>query len=228
MADFLATYLVPQWRRSAILFALLIATIGLELANPQILKQFIDAAIDGATVDRLITIGLIFLAVALATQLVSVAETYVAEDVGLTITNALRADLTLHTLRLDPDFFSAHPPGELIERIDGDVGILADFFARFVVTILGNALLVLGLLIVLLQIDWRVAATIGLFTALALLAMNLLRGIAVSHWAAARQASADLFGFLEERLLSTEDIRANGGTGYVMRSFFARARNHVR
>src|SRR5690348_13978805 len=115
MADFLAAYLVPHWRRSAILFALLIATIGLELANPQILKQFIDAAVGGADVDRLIAIGLLFLAVALATQAVSVFETYVAEDVGLTVTNALRADVTLHCLRLDPDFFSTHPPGALIE-----------------------------------------------------------------------------------------------------------------
>src|SRR2546423_13714135 len=118
MADFLATYLLPQWRRSAFLFALLIGAISLELANPQILKAFIDSAVDGAAVDRLISIGLIFLAVAVATQIVSVVETYVAENVGLTVTNALRADLTLHCLRLDPDFFGAHPPGELIERVD--------------------------------------------------------------------------------------------------------------
>jgi hypothetical protein len=54
--------------------------------------------------------------------------------------------------------------------------------------------------------------------------MNRLRASTVPHWAAARQASADLFGFVEERLSGTEDIRASGATGYVMTRFQERSR----
>ena len=122
----LVTYLRPQWRRSVLLAALLCAAIALELANPQILRTFIDSAVGGAEINDLLAIGLLFLLVALATQVVSVAETYVAENVSLTATNALRADLTYHCLGLDPAFLNAHTPGELIERIDGDVSTLAN------------------------------------------------------------------------------------------------------
>ena len=139
-----------------VLACLLFAAIGLELANPQILRVFIDQATQGAEIDRLIGIALLFLAVAVATQVVAIVETYVAENVGLTATNALRADLTLHCLRLDPGFHSQHTPGELIERVDGDVNTLANFFSRFVVQVVGNALLMVGVLVLLLQIDWRV------------------------------------------------------------------------
>ena len=225
---FLATYLRPQSRRAILLAALLCAAIGLELANPQILRAFIDSAVGGAEVDRLLSIGLLFLLVALATQAVSIAETYVAENVGLTATNALRADLTQHCLGLDTEFLNAHTPGELIERIDGDVSALGNFFARFVIYILGNALLLVGLVALLVQIDWRVAMAVGGCVLLALVSMIGLRAIAVPHWHAARQASAELFGFLEERLLGTEDIRASGATSYVMRRFFERSRRVLR
>ncbi|MGI9145445.1 MAG: ABC transporter ATP-binding protein [Chloroflexota bacterium] len=224
----LATYLRPQRTRVLVLALLLLATIGLELANPQILRVFIDSAAQDADIDRLLAIGVVFLVVALATQLVSVAETFFAENVGLTATNALRADLTLHVLRLDPDFLAGHTPGELIERVDGDVGTLANFFARFVVYVMGNGLLVVGLVLLLVQIDWRVGVAMGGSVLLAILAMNRLRAVAVPYWAAARQASADLFGFLEERLAGTEDIRAMGATAYVMRRFHERSRRLLR
>ena len=125
----------------------------------------------------------------------------------------LRADLTRHCLGLDPDFLNAHTPGELIERIDGDVSTLANYFARFVIYVVGNALLIVGLVVLLFLIDWRVAAAVGVFLLLALVLMTSLRFVAVPHWNMARQASAELFGFLEERLLGTEDIRASGATG---------------
>lgn len=223
-----ARYLRPQWRRTLLLSALVVATIGLELANPQILRVFIDSATQSAEMDRLVTIGLVFLAVAIATQAVSIGETYVAENVGLTATNALRADLTLHCLRLDPEFLNSHTPGELIERVDGDVGTLANFFARFVVYVVGNGLLVIGVLILLLQLDWRVGLPMTISAVLALLVMNRLRASAIPHWAAAREASADLFGFLEERLAGTEDIRASGATDYVMTRFHERSRRLLR
>jgi ATP-binding cassette subfamily B protein len=211
-----------------VLAGLVLSAIGLELANPLILRTFIDSTMQSAEIGRLVAIGLVFLAVAVATQAASIAETYVAENVGLTATNALRADLTLHCLRLDSDFLNSHTPGELIERVDGDVATLANFFSRFVVYVVGNGLLVIGLVIVLVQIDWRVAAAMGTSVLLALVVMNRLRASAVPHWTAARQASADLFGFLEERLAGTEDIRASGATGYVMTRFHERSRRVLR
>ncbi len=59
-----------------------------------------------------------------------------------------------------------------------------------------------------------------LFTAIALFFLLTLRNIAVPHWRAVREAYAELFGFIEERLSGTEDIRSNGARSYVMRRLF--------
>ena len=221
----LATYLKPQRVRVATLALLLAASIGLQLAGPQILRSFIDTARAGAPLKTLVAVAVLFLVVALVTQAVSVAETYVAENVGWTAANGLRADLALHCLQLDPAFHNLHTPGELIERIDGDVAALGNFFSRFVVYVLGNAVLLLGVLALLFGVDWRIGLATTAFVVVALALLNRFRNFAVPHWAAARQTSADLFGYLEERLGGTEDIRSSGATAYAMRGFYAWSRD---
>ncbi len=213
----LLLYFWPQRRRVAMLSVLLLASLAVDLGNPLLLRAFIDAAQAQAPLDTLLTLAAVFLGVAFATQFVSVAETYVAQNVGLTATNRLRADLTRHLLHLDPGFHNAHTPGELIERVDGDVTTLGNFFSRFVIALLGNGLLLVGVLALLFGIDWRVGLAVLAFTVLALVTVNALRSVGVPHWAAARQAHAELFGFLEERLAGTEDLRSSGATAYALR-----------
>jgi ATP-binding cassette, subfamily B, bacterial len=227
-ADLLVRYVRPQGRRVAVLMVLLLGNIGLQLLNPQFLRTFIDGAGSGAPMRTLVVAALAYLAVAMLSQVSSVFETYMSEQVGWAATNRLRTDLTLHCLQLDMAFHKEHTPGELIERIDGDVTALANFFSRFIVYVLGNALLLAGVLVVLLRIDGRVGLVVTGIVGLGFVVANALRNLAVPHWIAARQASADLFGFLEERIGGTEDLRSSGATAYVTRLLPARLRRLLR
>src|SRR5690606_17403750 len=148
-----------------------------------------------------------------------------AEYVGWTATNNLRADLALHVLELDMGFHNRHTPGNLIERVDGDVFTLGNFFSRFIINILGNVLLTVGVIVLLIRIDWRIGLVVALFAAITIVALAVLGRYNSVRYAAARQAMAELIGFLEERISGTEDIRSSGATGYVMRrnDEFARA-----
>jgi ATP-binding cassette subfamily B protein len=218
--NLLVKYLKPQWPRVTWLAVLLFGSIGLQLVNPQIMRHFIDTAQAGGASATLLRAALLFTGVALVQQVTSVLATYVSENVAWTATNALRADLADHCLRLDMSFHNAHTPGEMIERIDGDVTALSNFFSQFVIRVLGNALLLVGVLALLFREDWRVGLALTGFALVALFTLGRFRDIAVPHWTAERQASADLFGFLEERLAGTEDIRASGAEAYVMRNFY--------
>lgn len=227
-AGLLAAYLQPLWRLVSLLGVALLAGIGLELLNPQLVRRFIDNAQTGASLAALLRLAGLFLLSALALQAVRVVESYLAAHVGLLATNRLRADLALHVLTLDMAFHNARTPGELIERVDGDVARLGNFFSRFVVHMLGNALLLVGLLALFFVLDVRVGAAM---TAVAVASMAViigLRDVAVPYWEKARQSSAALFGFLEERLATTEDLRANGATAYVLRRLHERSRELVR
>ncbi len=220
----LAKYLKPQWRWVVLLAVLLFAVIGLRVINPQIIRIFLDAAQAGAPLQPLLIAGGLFLLFALLVQAMSVSATYVGEKVGWTATNWLRADLALHAMQLDMSYHNARTPGEMIERIDGDVMDLAMFFSQLVVQVLGNLILLIAILIVVSLEDWRIGVGLVIFSIAALFAMNKVRSIAVPHWKTAREKHADLYGYLEEQLSGTEDIRSSGATDYVMRGLFVKGR----
>ncbi len=200
-----------------LLAAILCGTIGVQVVTPLLASRFIDQATSGGAPGDLIFLALLTIGLALAGQGMAVAETYVAENVSWTTTNALRADLLAHLLRLDATFHTAHTSGELIERVDGDVATLARFFSRFVVYVLGNGLLVVGVLGLLFHVDWRVGLGLSAFVVLALVSMLRIRALATPSWAAERQASAEFYGFLGEYLAGLEDIKSSGAGAFVLR-----------
>ena len=218
----LAKYLKPQWPRAVLLGVLLFAAIGSQLANPQIAKAFIDQAQAGEPFERLLRLALLFLGVALLTQVSIVAETYVADDLGWRTTNELRADLTRHVLSLDGSFHTEHGAGELIERIDGDVSTIADFFARFVVQILGSAVFLVGVLALLFREDWRVGLLLTAFALGALVYMTRGGAFVGVRARDTRRAAAALSGFVEERLGGLPDVKSSGADAYVMRRLHER------
>ncbi|MGB0386222.1 MAG: ABC transporter ATP-binding protein [Ardenticatenaceae bacterium] len=215
----LSQYLKPQWARALLLGVLLLSGIGLQLLNPQIMRYFIDTAVAGGAWQSLMNAALIFFGVALLNQGLSVLNTYFGEYVAWSATNALRLDLLLHCLKLDQSFHHGHTAGELLERIDGDVNALSNFFSRLTVGMLGNILLLLGVLLLLFREDWRVGVSLSFFALLALFMMVRIRQIAIVYWKEGREIIAKVYGFLGEQLTATEDIRANGARGYAIRGF---------
>ncbi len=226
--NLLVKYLRPIWSLTILLTVLLFTSIGLQLINPQIMRRFIDLAQSRAPEVLLVQNAVLFLGIALAQQVLSILATYTGENVGWTATNALRLDLARHCLTLDMSFHNVHTPGEMIERIDGDVTVMSNFFSQFIVQLLGNFLLLVGVLVFLFAADWRVGAGLTLFVIFSLIILYRLENIAVPYWEAERQSSADLFGFLEERLMGTEDIRSNGAKAYGMQRFFILMREQMK
>src|SRR4030095_7106924 len=161
-----------------------------------------------------------FISVALIQQVVAVAVTYLGENVAWTATNALRAELAEHALHLDMRFHNDHTPGELIERIDGDVTELATFFSQFALNLIANGLLLIGILVTLTIEDWRIGLAFTVFSMVTITILGRLRNIAIPHQKARREAEAQFYGFIEEQLSGTEDIRSSGAVDFSIRELF--------
>jgi len=202
--------------RFVLLGILLFSGIGLRVINPQIIRYFIDTVTTQGPASHLINAAILFIVVALFQQVLGVGAAYMGEYVAWTATNELRAELAWHCLNLDMSFHNNISSGELIERIDGDVAELSNFFSQFVIRVIGNMILVVGILIAIYIEDWRLGLIFTFFVIVTLLALNRVRGIAIPSQKAVREASADLFGYLEERLAGTEDIRSAGAVDFVL------------
>jgi ATP-binding cassette subfamily B protein len=217
----LARYLRPQAGKAGLMALLLLAGISLQLWIPQILRDFIDNAMAAAPVAQLRVTAIWFLAIAFGHQLLAAVATYFGADVGWTATNQLRRELAGHILGLDMSFHTSRTPGEMIERIDGDVTALSNFFSQFSVRVFGGLLLLLGILVLLWLENPFVGLALTLFTGLELVVLAWTRRVGVPATVAEREVNARLFGFIEERLGGIEDLRANGAGAHAMHRFGA-------
>lgn len=213
----LGAYFAPQRGRIALVAVLVLADIGLRLVNPQIVRMFLDTAQAGGPLSVLTTAGILYLLVGLLGRGVGLASAYAGLSLGWAATNRLRRDLAAHLLKLDMPFHKAHTPGELIERIDGDVTSLAEFFAEMLVRLIANGLLMLAILVLLYRENELVGALLTGYLAVVIVALVFVNKIGVRAWTAEREAWAEQMGFLEERFSGTEDIRGIGAERHHQR-----------
>jgi ABC-type multidrug transport system fused ATPase/permease subunit len=226
--DLLSRYLKPQIKWVILMAVALLAGIAIKLINPQVLRYFLDTAQAGGASRRLTMAAGLFLAFAILQQVMNLATQYIAALVGWSSTNNLRADLTLHVLRLDMSFHKLHTPGELIDRADGNVNQLSNFLSIFIVNVIGNGLLVVGILVILFRENAWVGLGMLAYTLLTLLVLRSIQMLAVPRWTAEREVSARLYGYIEERISGAEEVRAAGAESYVMRRLYEYMREFTR
>lgn len=215
----LTSYLRPHRRSVGVLALLVLADLAVQLGIPQLLRIIIDdATTPGPDHDLAVLAGLVVVG-ALLHQGLAVASTWVAERVGWGATNALRADLTEHVLDLDLGFHKNHPPGELLERVDGDVTALSNFFSSMVVKVMGNGLLIAGIAVLLVVQTPLLGMVLAAVLLVTLVAMVRLHTLAVPWWRAHRAAAAQTYGGLGEQVDGTEDIAANGAGPFMQERF---------
>jgi ATP-binding cassette subfamily B protein len=216
----LSKYLKPQLRGVVFLSVLLAFNIVLQLINPQIVSYFIDSVKGGKSSKVLITAAIIFIIAAVIQQFLKIAATYMAQNIGWTSTNALRIDLIEHCLNLDMKFHKSHQPGEILERVDGDVSALFSFFSKMILNLLSNLVLMIGVLALLFIKDWRIGLSMTAFVAAAVIILLNIQKIAVPKWVEERKINASFYGFLGENISSTEDVKSLGAVNYVMNKFY--------
>ena len=212
----LGAALHPERRTTASVLGVLMASVALRLAVPALLGRFVDDTVAGRPLASLTTVAVLYIAAALGAEALQLAVVWGAVNLSWRAGNRLRERLAAHALRLEMRWHAKHSPGQLIERIDGDVEALVVFFAEVLVAVVGSVVLVVGMLVVGFAIDWRSGIVLLLAAVASLSVMVRLRVAAVPAREAEREANAVLYGDLEERLGGLEDLRANGAGAFAV------------
>jgi len=218
--ELLYKYLKRQKIMVILLFLILLMNLVIQLVNPQILRYYIDAVTQNEGIENLLIAALLFIGFGIIRQVFKIVSTYISEKVGWTATNALRSDLIKHCINLDMDFHKAHQSGEMLERVDGDINALFSFFSTFVLQLLSNLGLLIGIILLLYREDWRIGLTLTVIAILDMVVMKYIEKKSLKHWEKSRAYNAQLYGFLGEQITSVEDINTCGAKNYTMNSLY--------
>ena len=153
----LLAYLKPYKGQALVALAFVLAVSFLELVGPYLTKVAIDVYIQARDWPGLMRLSLVFLAVLVLRMATGFVQAYVLQMTGQRIMYDLRSQIFGQLQRLPMRFFDTNPVGRLMTRVIGDVDVLNNLFVAGVVTVVGDVLVLLGIMGVLLWMNWRLA-----------------------------------------------------------------------
>src|SRR5438105_7396578 len=171
----LITYLRPYKLHVALATAAIIGHSALELAPPYLVKLVIDRYIPAHDVRGLSSIAALYLAVLAGSFVLDYAQTWLLQLTGQRIMFDLRMQIYEHLQRLDLRFYDRNPVGRLMTRVTTDVDVLNDLFTSGVVSVFGDVFTLVGIMVMMIWIDWRLAIVAFSVLPLILLFMQWFR-----------------------------------------------------
>jgi len=196
----LLRYLRPYKAAVAVSFLLIVLMAGLDLVGPYITKVAIDQHIMRGDAAGLSPLAALYLLALLAAFAVRFAQVYILQMTGQRIMMDLRREIYEHLQRLHVGHFDRNPVGRLITRVTTDVDAVNELFTSGVVTVFGDVFTLLGIMGVMLALDWKLALVTFAVIPLFFLVTNWFRRGSRQSFREVRKWIARINAFLQENL----------------------------
>ncbi len=203
----LLTYLRPYWRQVAVALVAIIAGAAAQLAQPYLVKLAIDRFIAVRRLDGLERLALAYLAILVAAFALEYLQTWTMQMTGQRIMFDLRMAIYGHLQRLDLGYYDRNPVGRLMTRVTSDVDVLNDLFTSGVVTIFGDVFTLVGIMAVMLGMNWRLALVAFAVLPLIALVAQWFRSHVRDSYRVVRGWIARINAFLNENITGMSTVQ---------------------
>jgi ATP-binding cassette subfamily B protein len=175
-------------------------TSACSLAQPYLLKIAIDRFIAQGDRPGLLRTGTLYGLAMVAEFGFLYLQYYLMMLVAQRSLAALRVDLVTHLQELPTTFFDRNPVGRLVTRLTTDVDVINEMFAAGALTILMDVATLLGIVAIMMTIDWHLAAVTLAVVPVVVVAINYFRVKARVNYRNIRDRLARLNAYLQESL----------------------------
>ena len=203
----LMTYLRPYTPRVAIAIAAIIGHSLLELAPPYLTKVVIDRYIPAGDLSGIGLVTMLFLLTLVGSFVLEYLQTWTMQITGQRIMFDLRMQLYRHLQRLDLRFYDRNPVGRLMTRVTTDVDVLNELFTSGVVSVFGDVFTLVGIMAVLVWMDWRLALVAFSVLPLILLITQWFRTNVRESYRTVRTWIARINAYLQERITGMSTVQ---------------------
>ncbi len=194
------SYVIPYWRRLALVVALSFVSTALSLALPYLSRILVDRALVGRDLLALYRTVALFALTSIAgfalTAFTGLRYTRVSADILFD----MRLALYRHLQRLSPRFYARTPLGEILARVNNDVGEIQRVAAESLLAWVGNVLFLAGSVGAMFWLDARLALVGIALVPASIWALGRVRTTLAARVKAVREASAGVGTFLIETL----------------------------
>jgi ATP-binding cassette, subfamily B, bacterial len=193
-------FVVPYWRRLTLVLVLSLVSTGVSLYLPLLTRDFFDQTLIGRDVSSLWRLAALFTATTAATFALNMISGLRYTRVSADILFDMRLQMYQHLQRLSPVFFARTRLGEILSRINHDLGDIQQIAAEAALAWVGNGLFLVGTVFMLAWLDVRLFVITVAIAPLSIIAAAHYRRRLEGHVETLRQQSADIGSFLVETL----------------------------
>ncbi len=199
-------------------FGLLFVIVACQLVGPWIIRYIIDhylnseqalvtALSDSERLRGLLNAAGIYAVVAVIGSGVGYIQAITLFRLGINIVTDLKARLFKHVLHLGLDFHEGFSPGKLISRVESDTETLKELFSDVSVNLIRNLLFFVGILVMMLVGNFRIAVWIMLLVPVLFGATFWFINFMRKYWREWRARWAILTGFVAEYVQGIDVIQ---------------------
>ncbi len=221
-------YLSPYQMRIYASILIIIAVSLLQVAGPIITKEGIDRYIRNHDVRGLNWIAALYLGIIILGFLLGYIQTYLLQLTGQQIMFDLRMQIFVHLQKLPLAFYDRNPVGRLMTRVTTDVDVLNEMFTSGVVTLLGDILVLLGILGAILYLNWKLALLAMSVIPLIFVITILFKIKARDSYRRVRTAIAQINAFLQEHISGMPVVQLFNHESRSLRRFDEINRVHLK
>ena len=193
-------YVAPYWRRLVPVVVLSLASTVTSLLVPLLSRALIDDALLAGDSAMLVRIVAAFVGLTALGFLLNVASGLRYTRVSAEILFDMRLDLYRHLQRLSPRFYARTRMGDIVSRLNNDIGEIQRVAAEAALSWIGNLLFLAGSAGMMIWLDVRLFLAGLAVLPLSIWALVLYRRRLEGRVAAFRERSADIGSFLIETL----------------------------
>jgi ATP-binding cassette subfamily B protein len=206
----LLTYLAPYWSLVLLAILFLAGYTAAQLAGPYLVKVAIDRHIAVKDLSGLDRVALAYLVVVILGFAFHFGHSYTTQVVGQRVMHDIRRQLFGHLEVHDLAFFDRNPVGRLMTRVINDVENLNELLSSGVVAVLGDTLMLTGIGIAMLVLDWRLGLVGLSLLPLMILGTNVYRAKARENYRESRRILSRLNAYLNENISGMATVQAFG------------------
>ncbi len=221
-------YLRPHAGAMALSMVFVLVVTASDLLRPILIGAAVDGITEGGTFEPVILLTVYYMVLLVAGVVCNMLQTWILQRVGQDVIFQIRKDLFAHIHSLSLRFFDITPVGRIVTRVTNDVETLNELFSTILVSMVKNAAKILGLAVVMLVLDWRLALLAFVLLPIVVFLTRLFTKLYRTIHRITRTKLSALNTYLSEHISAMKLIQAFGREREKVQDFNARSEDLFR
>ena len=219
----LLRYAKPYWKRFVLVFVVMLLSITYDLVSP-LLVGHIEKTVSGQfELSYLFAVVALYAGILLVSMVCTYLQSMILQKTGQKILSAIRQDLFVHIERLSHGQLSDIPVGKLVTRVTNDTNAISFLFTNILVTLLKNSMVVIGVLVAMLFLNYALTLMVLCFVPVLVLFTVVFRKFSRAVHRSVSDATTDINTYLSENLSGIKITQIFNQEETKYRDFLARS-----